>query len=139
MKKYPRCGPCKSPTTPHSLHRRVVYLLQKFYDSLRHVLGVFLRDLEIIMSFQLSLPEGRRHKSTVQYATRPDLPKLAYRRVKGKSPGVVFLPGYGSNMNGQKAEALEEFCRSLGHSYLRYVIRNNVETACRCNVSGFHA
>ncbi|KAM9333185.1 LOW QUALITY PROTEIN: abhydrolase domain containing 10, depalmitoylase b [Pholidichthys leucotaenia] len=64
--------------------------------------------------------EPRRHKSTVQYASRPDLPKLAYRRVKGKSPGVVFLHGYGSNMSGQKAEALEEFCRSLGHSYLRF-------------------
>ncbi|XP_035531546.1 mycophenolic acid acyl-glucuronide esterase, mitochondrial-like [Morone saxatilis] len=66
------------------------------------------------------LEGDRRHKSTVQYASRPDLPKLAYRRVKGKSPGVVFLPGYGSNMNGQKAESLEEFCRSLGHSYLRF-------------------
>ncbi|KAJ3611216.1 hypothetical protein NHX12_021232 [Muraenolepis orangiensis] len=63
---------------------------------------------------------GVRHKSTVQFAARPDLPKLAYRRVKGKSPGVVFLPGYGSSMNGQKAEALEEFCRSLGHAYLRF-------------------
>lgn len=41
LKKYPRCGPCKSPTTPHSLHRRVVYLLQKFCHSLRHVLKVF--------------------------------------------------------------------------------------------------
>ncbi|KAI2648982.1 Palmitoyl-protein thioesterase ABHD10, mitochondrial [Labeo rohita] len=63
--------------------------------------------------------EGVRQKSTVQYISRPDLPKLAYRRVKGKSPGVVFLPGYGSNMTGQKAEALEEFCKSLGHAYLR--------------------
>lgn len=80
---------------------------------------VSLRDREITISSLLCIPGGRRHKSTVQYATRPDLPKLAYRRVKGKSPGVVFLPGYGSNMNGQKAEALEEFCRSLGHSYLR--------------------
>ncbi|MEQ2165129.1 hypothetical protein GOODEAATRI_013886 [Goodea atripinnis] len=43
-------------------------------------------------------------------------------RVKGKSPGVVFLPGYGSNMNGRKAEALAEFCRSLGHSYLRIFV-----------------
>ncbi|XP_029557256.1 mycophenolic acid acyl-glucuronide esterase, mitochondrial [Salmo trutta] len=64
---------------------------------------------------------GVRHKSsTVQYATRPDLPKLAYRKVKGKSPGVVFLPGFASNMGGKKAEALEEFCKSLGHSYLRF-------------------
>ncbi|XP_031439892.1 abhydrolase domain containing 10, depalmitoylase b isoform X2 [Clupea harengus] len=61
-----------------------------------------------------------RHKSTLQYASRPDLPKLAYRKTKGKSPGVVFLPGYASNMSGQKAEALEEFCQSLGHSYLRF-------------------
>ncbi|XP_041924576.1 abhydrolase domain containing 10, depalmitoylase b [Alosa sapidissima] len=63
---------------------------------------------------------GLRHKSTLQYASRPDLPKLAYRKIKGKSPGVVFLPGYASNMNGQKAQALEEFCQSLGHSYLRF-------------------
>lgn len=82
--------------------------------------SLFTTEITIISLF--CLLGGRRHKSTVQYATRPDLPKLAYRRVKGKSPGVVFLPGYGSNMNGQKAEALEEFCRSLGHSYLRLVI-----------------
>ncbi|KAB5533253.1 hypothetical protein PHYPO_G00129660 [Pangasianodon hypophthalmus] len=62
----------------------------------------------------------RQKSSTVQYISRPDLPKLAYRKVKGKSPGVMFLPGFGSNMNGPKAEALEEFCRSLGHSCLRF-------------------
>ncbi|KAF3836500.1 hypothetical protein F7725_029058 [Dissostichus mawsoni] len=62
-------------------------------------------------------PETQVHSPV---CLRPDLPKLAYRRVKGKSPGVLFLPGYASNMNGQKAEALEEFCRSLGHSYLRF-------------------
>lgn len=62
---------------------------------------------------------GVRNKSTVQYATRPGLPKLAYRKLKGKNPGVVFLPGFASSMDGQKAEALEEFCKSLGHSYLR--------------------
>ncbi|XP_028825857.1 abhydrolase domain containing 10, depalmitoylase b [Denticeps clupeoides] len=65
-------------------------------------------------------PGGLRHKSSVQYASRPDLPKLAYKKIKGKSPGVVFLPGYGSNMSGPKAEALEDFCKSLGHSYLRF-------------------
>lgn len=81
------------------------------------------RLLTTVSCFLLCQPGDRRHKSTVQYASRRDLPKLAYRRVKGKSPGVVFLPGYGSNMNGQKAESLEEFCRSLGHSCLRYVMQ----------------
>ncbi|KAG5284869.1 hypothetical protein AALO_G00031410 [Alosa alosa] len=61
-----------------------------------------------------------RQKSTIQYATRPDLPRLAYRKIAGKSPGVLFLPGFASNMGGQKAEALEEFCQSLGHAYLRF-------------------
>ncbi|KAI5615760.1 abhydrolase domain containing 10a isoform 1 [Silurus asotus] len=70
--------------------------------------------------FGVLLCLGDRYKSTIQYATRPDLPTLAYRKLNGKNPGVVFLPGFASNMNGQKAEALEEFCRSLGHSYLRF-------------------
>ncbi|XP_062335855.1 abhydrolase domain containing 10, depalmitoylase b [Osmerus eperlanus] len=74
-----------------------------------------------VASFPRKTWGGVRHKSSVvQFVTRQDLPKLAYRKVKGKSPGVVFLPGYGSSMNGQKAEALEEFCKSLGHSYLRF-------------------
>ncbi|KAG9331927.1 hypothetical protein JZ751_016589 [Albula glossodonta] len=63
---------------------------------------------------------GVRWKSSVQHATRPDLPKLAYQKVKGKSPGVIFLPGFASNMGGLKAEALEDFCKSLGHAYLRF-------------------
>ncbi|KAG2456671.1 abhydrolase domain containing 10, depalmitoylase b [Polypterus senegalus] len=63
---------------------------------------------------------GSRQKSTVQYLSRPDLPKIAYHNTKGKSPGVIFLPGFASNMNGQKALALEEFCKSLGHSFLRF-------------------
>lgn len=88
-------------------------LREKYLNSHNSVrFGRILEDLDCL--------GGVRQKSTVQYISRPDLPKLAYRRVKGKSPGVVFLPGYGSNMSGPKAEALEEFCKSLGHAYLRF-------------------
>ncbi|XP_020321700.1 mycophenolic acid acyl-glucuronide esterase, mitochondrial-like [Oncorhynchus kisutch] len=80
----------------------------------------FSRVFQLNVQRQDIMFSGVRHKSTVHYATRPDLPKLAYRKVKGKSPGVVFLPGFASNMGGKKAEALEEFCQSLGHSYLRF-------------------
>ncbi|NP_001313453.1 abhydrolase domain containing 10, depalmitoylase a isoform 2 [Danio rerio] len=79
--------------------------------------------LKISLRKSTALPHiltGVRHKTTIQYATRADLPKLAYRKLKGKSPGVVFLPGFASHMGGQKAEALEEFCKSLGHSCLRF-------------------
>ncbi|XP_067842564.1 palmitoyl-protein thioesterase ABHD10, mitochondrial-like [Heptranchias perlo] len=60
-----------------------------------------------------------RKKST-QYLTRPDQPKLAYKRIKGKSPGVIYLPGFASNMKAHKAVALEDFCKSLGHSFIRF-------------------
>ncbi|XP_030184461.1 palmitoyl-protein thioesterase ABHD10, mitochondrial [Prionailurus viverrinus] len=61
-----------------------------------------------------------RPKSSVSFLSRPDLPNLAYKKLKGKSPGIIFIPGYISNMNGTKALAIEEFCKSLGHAYIRF-------------------
>ncbi|XP_006217384.3 palmitoyl-protein thioesterase ABHD10, mitochondrial [Vicugna pacos] len=61
-----------------------------------------------------------RQKSSVSFLSRPDLPNLAYKRLKGKSPGIIFIPGYISNMNGTKALAIEEFCKSLGHACIRF-------------------
>ncbi|XP_051881896.1 palmitoyl-protein thioesterase ABHD10, mitochondrial-like isoform X2 [Pristis pectinata] len=66
-----------------------------------------------------SLHVGCRKKST-QYLNRPNLPKLAYKRTKGRNPGVLFLPGFASTMKADKALALEEFCKSLGHSFVRF-------------------
>ncbi|NXT31357.1 ABHDA protein, partial [Pelecanoides urinatrix] len=61
-----------------------------------------------------------RLKSSVSFLTRPDRPNLAYHKLKGRNPGVIFLPGFNSNMNGQKATALEDFCNSLGHAFIRF-------------------
>ncbi|XP_068925930.1 palmitoyl-protein thioesterase ABHD10, mitochondrial [Petaurus breviceps papuanus] len=61
-----------------------------------------------------------RWKTNLSYLSRPDLPNLAYKKLKGKSPGVIFIPGYLSNMSGTKAMAIEEFCKSLGHAYIRF-------------------
>ncbi|XP_008064778.1 mycophenolic acid acyl-glucuronide esterase, mitochondrial isoform X2 [Carlito syrichta] len=61
-----------------------------------------------------------RQKTSLSFLNRPDLPNLAYKRLKGKSPGIIFIPGYLSNMNGTKALAIEEFCKSLGHAYIRF-------------------
>ncbi|CAK8682985.1 unnamed protein product [Clavelina lepadiformis] len=52
---------------------------------------------------------------------RNSKPALAYSKVTGKkSPGVMFLPGFMSNMNGQKALALENWCKSNDHSFVRF-------------------
>ncbi|MEE6508957.1 hypothetical protein FKM82_023537 [Ascaphus truei] len=61
-----------------------------------------------------------RLKSSMQHLVRQDLPKLAYQKLKGKTPGVIFLPGFASDMSSQKALALEDFCKSLGHSFIRF-------------------
>ncbi|KAM6144478.1 palmitoyl-protein thioesterase ABHD10, mitochondrial [Phoenicopterus ruber ruber] len=67
----------------------------------------------------LGLPVCRL-KSSVSFLTRPDRPNLAYHKLKGRNPGVIFLPGFNSNMNGLKATALEDFCSSLGHAFVRF-------------------
>jgi pimeloyl-ACP methyl ester carboxylesterase len=51
---------------------------------------------------------------------RPDGATIAYHRLAGKPPGVVFLPGLRSDMTGTKAVFLEEHCRRRGQACLRF-------------------
>lgn len=53
---------------------------------------------------------------------------IAYRRIPGKSPGVVFLTGYRSSMEGAKALALEAYCRAAGRAYVRFDYQGHGET-----------
>lgn len=46
--------------------------------------------------------------------------KLAYCKLDGKGPTVVFFPGFMSDMEGSKALALEAFCRAHGQAYVRF-------------------
>jgi pimeloyl-ACP methyl ester carboxylesterase len=55
-----------------------------------------------------------------QFLTRPDRPALAYERRDGASPTIVFLPGYGSDMEGSKALALDAWAEATGHALLRF-------------------
>ncbi len=45
---------------------------------------------------------------------------IAYHKLEGKSPGIVFMNGFMSDMNGSKALALEDLCRERGHAFLRF-------------------
>ena len=45
---------------------------------------------------------------------------IAYHFIPGKSPGVLFLTGFMSDMTGSKALCLEEFCREQGRAFLRF-------------------
>jgi pimeloyl-ACP methyl ester carboxylesterase len=51
---------------------------------------------------------------------RGDGIELAWIRVPGVSPAVVFLPGFRSDMTGDKATALASFCAERGTEMLRF-------------------
>ena len=51
---------------------------------------------------------------------QPDGETLAWRRVAGTGPTVVWLGGFRSDMSGTKAEALADWAVARGHSFLRF-------------------
>ena len=53
-------------------------------------------------------------------AAPPARPALAYHLTDGTGPTVVFLPGYGSDMGGTKAVALEAWAMRAGRAFLRF-------------------
>ena len=46
--------------------------------------------------------------------------RLAYHHLLGETPGVLFCPGFNSDMQGTKALALEDWCRELGIQFTRF-------------------
>ncbi len=51
---------------------------------------------------------------------RGDGVELAWRRLAGRGPGVVFLGGFNSDMTGTKAEELSAFCAAEDRTFLRF-------------------
>ena len=51
---------------------------------------------------------------------RPGSATIAYHRLTGSAPGVVFLGGFRSDMTGTKALFLEDFCRRRGRAFVRF-------------------
>ena len=58
----------------------------------------------------------------IQYLTRPDGAKLAYRQRSGDeaAPALLWLGGFKSDMTGTKATALDTFAAARGFSYVRF-------------------
>jgi len=51
---------------------------------------------------------------------RGDAVELAWTRLDGRTPTVVFLPGFRSDMTGDKATSLAAFCAERGQAMLRF-------------------
>jgi len=57
--------------------------------------------------------------------------RLAWARLSGEQPGVVFLPGFRSDMQGSKAAALHAHCSASGRALLRFDYSGHGESAGR--------
>jgi pimeloyl-ACP methyl ester carboxylesterase len=57
---------------------------------------------------------------TTGMLSRRDGETLAWRRVAGRGPTVVWLGGFRSDMTGTKAEALADWAADSGRAYLRF-------------------
>ncbi len=56
---------------------------------------------------------------------------LAYHATPGRSPGVVFLTGFRSDMQGVKALALEQHLRARGNGFIRFDYSGHGESSGR--------
>lgn len=46
--------------------------------------------------------------------------EIAYHKIPGAGPGVVFFGGFMSDMEGSKALTLEAYCREAGRAFVRF-------------------
>lgn len=59
-------------------------------------------------------------REDVGFLSRPDGERLAYRRIEGAGPTVVWLGGFKSDMAGSKAQTLADWAGATGHAYVRF-------------------
>lgn len=57
---------------------------------------------------------------TSGYLERPDGERVAWRKVEGYGPAVVWLGGFKSDMAGTKAQALADWAMARGRAYVRF-------------------
>ena len=57
---------------------------------------------------------------TSGFLARPDGHRLAWRKVEGAGPVVVWLGGFRSDMAGTKAQALADWAQDRGRAYVRF-------------------
>jgi hypothetical protein len=59
-------------------------------------------------------------KETTGRLGRPDGEQVAWRRIDGRGPTILWLGGYRSDMMGTKAQALAEWAHERDRSFLRF-------------------
>ena len=52
--------------------------------------------------------------------------KIAYKYIKGKSPGIIFIHGMNSDMQGEKALSIQKYAK-----------KKHIETSVSCQTTTF--
>ncbi len=60
-----------------------------------------------------------------QYHPLTPVISIAYHQHTGTRTGIMFLGGFKSDMQGSKAQFLQNYCQSFDHSYLRFDYRGH--------------
>lgn len=55
-----------------------------------------------------------------KFLTTPQGRRIAFHKTEGRGPGVVFLGGFRSDMDGTKALFLQDWAQSQGRAFLRF-------------------
>jgi len=63
---------------------------------------------------------GAKGEPMVDYLETAAGRRIAYEHSSGKGPGIVFLGGFKSDMQGTKAVHLQSFAREMGRAFLRF-------------------
>ena len=58
--------------------------------------------------------------NTPSFLTTPQNRRIAYHQMPGQGPGVVFLGGFKSDMEGTKALYLQDWAAAQGRAFLRF-------------------
>jgi len=61
----------------------------------------------------------------IQFFDAPHGARLAFRRSSGRGPGLVWLGGFRSDMEGGKATALHDWAQGQGRGFLRFDYRGH--------------
>src|SRR5207245_11808632 len=80
---------------------------------------VFGRAGSVLLSLPMPLA-AKPPMTAPAILSRRDGATIAYHRLAGASPGVVFLGGFRSDMTGTKALFLEDYCRRRGQAFVRF-------------------
>ena len=64
-------------------------------------------------------------KMETSYLIKSDGVKIAYNKLSGTEPGIIFFGGFASDMEGIKAIALQDYAKERGQAFLRFDYRGH--------------